>query len=397
MKYSIKECSSNKDTLSHEIALVIVCDSDNDFNDYKNLISTLVSFITKSKNTTDASIMMHQSSVSSKTTSSKTTMQTIYECLNSHTVADAISIKEKYASARTIAICKYSVEKLLKDGVNTKLIDLMNIDNMQDISELNIGLRTKKLICTSFCALYALIESTYDQSNFYLKPVKELKNNFDRKFLNVSNKERNENKHYKSLGHENFSNIEQYRNCLISLFKKVRTTNIYNYIPPEFLFFSICSSLRVQEFLRTLEKLHLKEYKIIDDQTFLVTISTKEHKEFNVPICLKMFYAFQEIERHYAENFSIKIDNAKACLYQRLKHLSFTFHGLRSFFCDCYALICDEQNILFDSNLVEMCLDHSIGNSVTRAYLRSDRFGERAKIMKVYTDFVFECFEQSKK
>ena len=48
-------------------------------------------------------------------------------------------------------------------------------------------------------------------------------------------------------------------------------------------------------------------------------------------------------------------------------------------FCDCYALICDEQNILFDSNLVEMCLDHSIGNSVTRAYLRSDRFGERAK------------------
>ena len=62
-------------------------------------------------------------------------------------------------------------------------------------------------------------------------------------------------------------------------------------------------------------------------------------------------------------------------------------------FCDCYALICDEQNILFDSNLVKMCLDHSIGNSVTRAYLRSDRFGERAKIMKVYTDFVFECFE----
>ena len=60
----------------------------------------------------------------------------------------------------------------------------------------------------------------------------------------------------------------------------------------------------------------------------------------------------------------------------------FTVHGFRTTFRTWAAEQTD-----FDFYVVEMCLAHSVGNAVTRAYLRGDALEKRRKIMEAWASY----------
>ena len=61
----------------------------------------------------------------------------------------------------------------------------------------------------------------------------------------------------------------------------------------------------------------------------------------------------------------------------------YDLHGMRSSFADWVAEETD-----FDSALTEMCLAHSVGSAVEKAYRRSDMIDKRRPLMQAWADFV---------
>jgi integrase len=67
---------------------------------------------------------------------------------------------------------------------------------------------------------------------------------------------------------------------------------------------------------------------------------------------------------------------------KRMGHGDVTVHGFRSVFSTWAA-----ERTAFPSETIEMSLAHVTGNAVQRAYNRSDRLGDRAKLMAQWADF----------
>ena len=74
--------------------------------------------------------------------------------------------------------------------------------------------------------------------------------------------------------------------------------------------------------------------------------------------------------------------NAYRALYKRMGLDGFTTHGFRSTFRSW----CQENDVA-DWETCEAALAHVVGNSVERAYARSDLFEKRRKLMQAWADF----------
>jgi integrase len=70
-------------------------------------------------------------------------------------------------------------------------------------------------------------------------------------------------------------------------------------------------------------------------------------------------------------------------MLERMGVTDATVHGFRSTFRD-WAFECTK----FPSDLVEMCLAHTVGSAVERAYRRGDALERRREIMEAWADFV---------
>jgi integrase len=75
-------------------------------------------------------------------------------------------------------------------------------------------------------------------------------------------------------------------------------------------------------------------------------------------------------------------DMAMAMTLRRLGATGFTVHGFRSAFRDWAA----DHGIEFE--VAEACLAHQVGNSVTRAYLRSSMVARRRGVMEAWASFL---------
>jgi integrase len=73
---------------------------------------------------------------------------------------------------------------------------------------------------------------------------------------------------------------------------------------------------------------------------------------------------------------------ALAMTMRRLGAGAFTVHGFRSAFRDWAA----DHGVEFE--VAEQCLAHAVGNSVTRAYLRTTMLERRRKVMVVWAAFL---------
>jgi integrase len=81
--------------------------------------------------------------------------------------------------------------------------------------------------------------------------------------------------------------------------------------------------------------------------------------------------------------FKAQSDMVFKSLYKRMSLDGFTTHGFRSTFRDWCSEAVGEQR-----EVAEAALAHTVGNQVERAYARSDRFEQRIKLMKIWSDFV---------
>ena len=75
-------------------------------------------------------------------------------------------------------------------------------------------------------------------------------------------------------------------------------------------------------------------------------------------------------------------DQVFAALMRRMGVVGITTHGFRSTFRDWCR-----DNEIADRELAEMTLAHRVGNSVERAYARSDLIGRRFRLMEQWADF----------
>jgi integrase len=76
------------------------------------------------------------------------------------------------------------------------------------------------------------------------------------------------------------------------------------------------------------------------------------------------------------------LDDTAMRKFLRGMGVAFTVHGFRTSFRNWAAEETD-----FDFYAVEMCIAHSVGNAVTRAYLRGDALKKRRVIMEAWAEF----------
>ena len=76
-------------------------------------------------------------------------------------------------------------------------------------------------------------------------------------------------------------------------------------------------------------------------------------------------------------------DMTLAAVLKRMKRDDITVHGFRSTFRDWAAEKTDVPR-----EIAELCLAHSVGNAVERAYRRSDLFDKRRQLMTAWANFV---------
>jgi integrase len=69
-------------------------------------------------------------------------------------------------------------------------------------------------------------------------------------------------------------------------------------------------------------------------------------------------------------------------LFLRNMKVQVTVHGFRTSFRNWGA-----EQTSFDFYLLEMCLAHAVGNTVTRAYLRGDALEKRRIIMDAWASY----------
>ena len=70
-------------------------------------------------------------------------------------------------------------------------------------------------------------------------------------------------------------------------------------------------------------------------------------------------------------------------LIQRLAGNGATMHGMRSVFRDW----CAREGVNFD--VAEKCLSHAVGDRTVRAYFRDDLLEQRADVMQMWADAIF--------
>jgi integrase len=112
-------------------------------------------------------------------------------------------------------------------------------------------------------------------------------------------------------------------------------------------------------------------------------------REHRVPLSAEAVGAFEAAQAFRLANSDYVFPGARIgrplsnmamlALLRRLKVTGVTTHGFRSTFRD----FIDEQTD-FPPHVAEMCLAHSIGSAVEKAYRRSDLFQRRAEAMRIW-------------
>ena len=136
----------------------------------------------------------------------------------------------------------------------------------------------------------------------------------------------------------------------------------------------------------------------IDFNNKVITIPASEMKtkqEFRVPLTDTLFKIFKEAEKMKrskyvfyspADNKKPLSENIFIMLLKRLGIENHKPHGFRSSFSTiCYKY---QHEHGFSAEVIETQLAHSIGNKVTRAYMRSDFLEERRKLLEWWESFL---------
>lgn len=124
----------------------------------------------------------------------------------------------------------------------------------------------------------------------------------------------------------------------------------------------------------TKEVLNIRREDIDFTNRIWSTVRFKTNQPFRVPLSSKAL-ALLDDDWH---------GQAKLAPYRLLRQLdpTATVHGFRSTFRD-WGL----EQTEYDFNLLEMCLQHSVGNAVTRAYLRGDALEKRRIVMDAWAEY----------
>ena len=144
----------------------------------------------------------------------------------------------------------------------------------------------------------------------------------------------------------------------------------------------------------------LKVEWIKDDMIIFPANVMKTKKEFRLPLTDTLHKIIKEAQK--INNNSIYLfpaitdknkpltDNSLNLAHKRLGIIEHNAHGWRS----AFSTICYENQSLhkFSVEVIESQLSHSIGNSVTRAYMRSDFLEERRKLLKWWEKFLEDEF-----
>lgn len=122
---------------------------------------------------------------------------------------------------------------------------------------------------------------------------------------------------------------------------------------------------------------------------------TKNRKEFKVPLAPAALAVIERLRSAIGEPkpegfvFAGRFESRPMAGFTLLRTLhdecavECTVHGFRSSFSTYFA----EQTEV-SSELVEACLQHSVGNAVRQAYMRGDLLERRRKVMETWSDFL---------
>ena len=118
----------------------------------------------------------------------------------------------------------------------------------------------------------------------------------------------------------------------------------------------------------------------------------KARKEHKVPLTSEVIKIINFMKRKHNHAFVFPntylakpLSNGATLnlLRKNFSEVKVTVHGFRSTF-KTWA----EENGNFKENAIEFCLAHQLSNKVEKAYLRSDLFEQRKKIMNDWEEFV---------
>ncbi len=142
------------------------------------------------------------------------------------------------------------------------------------------------------------------------------------------------------------------------------------------------------------------QWSWLDEEKRIIIIPPEEMKtrqQFRLPLTERLFDIIKKAKRirkskyifyspsHYNRPLS---ENVFLVLLKRLGITNHKPHGFRSSFSTfCYE---KQQEHGFSYEVIETQLAHSIGNKVTRAYLRSDFLEERRKLLEWWEEFLIQ-------
>lgn len=144
-----------------------------------------------------------------------------------------------------------------------------------------------------------------------------------------------------------------------------------NSVASKALCFTILHALRISETLSL-------TYEDIDFLNFTATVrDTKTSESFTFPLARQALVLFSAGR---VDPFPISPNTVRSVLHKYTSGL--TIHGFRASFSTWCA---DNRK---DSEIRELCLQHSVGNRVTAAYQRSDLLEHRRRLMQEWADYV---------
>lgn len=132
------------------------------------------------------------------------------------------------------------------------------------------------------------------------------------------------------------------------------------------------------------------QWSEVEDQVWTVPAERmKARKEHRIPLSARAMELLTR-QKEYSNGSpfvftgynGISLDDTSMRKFLRGMGVPFTVHGFRTTFRTWAAEQTD-----FDFYAVEMCLAHSVGNAVTRAYLRGDALAKRRIIMDTWAEF----------
>lgn len=151
--------------------------------------------------------------------------------------------------------------------------------------------------------------------------------------------------------------------------------------------FGCLTALRAGEFIRA-------EWSEIDGNVFTVPwtrmkTAKRSRQDFRVPLSrqamlvLDAVRGMDEVAVFPGRIARFNSIDTPRVLIQRLAGNGATMHGMRSVFRDW----CAREGVNFD--VAEKCLSHAVGDRTVRAYFRDDLLEQRADVMQMWADAIF--------